>query len=1130
MKRYILLLSLIWLAGFSISGAQETYFGKNKVQYRSFDWEYIQTEHFDIYFYDGEYDLAKFAAHTLEHANKIVTDQLKYYSKSRIPVFIYNSHNDFQQTNIIYEEPTEGTLGFTEAFKKRIVVHFMGSYEDFRHLLHHELTHAVVYDMVYGEFFKAVLNPNRLFRIPTWLIEGYAEYSSNGGWSAEADMMVRDATVHDYLQPLEYMGFLSYTEGYALVKYIADKYGEEKIGEIFKKGKALLTIDRALKSSVGMDGEELYEKFAKEMRKRYWPDISQREEPKEFAKQLTEHSEDGSHYNEKPVYSPKGQMLAIFTDIGGYSEIYLISAIDGKKITRLVKGERSADLESLRWYTSGISFSPDGENLVFVSKSKGEDALNFIRIKGKDIYMRKKFGLKSITSPAWSPDGSRIIFTALSGPRRDLFMVDLQSDQLHQLTNDRYDDKDVSWFPDGNRIVFSSDRPHPDDPQIVDTNILAYGQYNLNVMDLSNRKITPVLVGSGLNTEPVVSPDGKKIAFASSRNGIDNIYVYYVDSQRVIPVTNTLTNAKSPTWSPDGKNIAFSTFFKGGYDIYVIKDIISKGEKGALAPTDFVMGKYDTESEWARRIDNSHLIKVSDDREEAETVPLEDPDFPGRIASNPDQWTALTGEKAPEKATGEESEGDESAGDQVVSDSTLIQTSDSTAAEVIDQETDGENTEAGSEDEDADKKDSGQQDEQDRYVYNSPEDGSVFSPIGDLESEVNATLAKDEMPVDSLAEVDLDNKLPGGEYKVRKYKTKFTPDFISGGLQYDTFFGFRGQTFFVFSDFLGDHQIYVVTDLVNTIDQSNLQFYYFYNKMRIDFGFGLFHTKNYYVDPLDELFSDRFYGFMASLFWPRSKFSRIELNTATTFIDRKYYESLSRTGRNVRVTTAQLSWIHDTVLWGITGPVNGRRYKLALEGALPVFGSESVKYYAGEADYRQYFPIVRPISFAFRLAGGISQGDNPKNYFVGGSTNKIGSISVAADVYEVENLYFSSVITPLRGYDYYELVGTRYAVTNMEIRFPFVDYFLMRYPLRLGLSRITGSLFLDMGAAWSDDTEFKGATSLGGPRLVGIKSGFGFGARANLGFLILRYDLAWRTDFHSVEPHTKHYFSLGADF
>lgn len=1080
----------------SVAEAQETYFGKNKVQYRNFDWEYIQTDHFDIYFYDDEYDLAKFSAEELEHAYDIVSSQLKYYVKSRIPVFIYNSHNDFQQTNITWQEPSEGTQGFTEAFKKRIVVHFMGSYEHFRHLLHHELTHAVVYDLIYGEFFKAVLNPSRLFQLPLWLAEGYAEYSSNGGWAQDADMMVRDAAIHDYLRPPGYMGFLAYSEGFALVKYIADTYGIEKVAEIFKKGKALVTIDKALKSSIGLNSEELYEKFSKEMRKRYWPDIALREEPSDFAKQLTKHGKDGSRYNEKPVFSPTGQVLAMFTDRNRYSEIFLISSIDGRTVARLVKGERSADLESLRWYTSGMSFSPQGDKLVFVSKASGEDALNFVAIKSKDIYLRKKFGLNSIISPAWSHDGQSVIFSALSSASRNLYQYHLETEQLTQLTDDRFDDMDVAWFPDSKRIVFSSDRPHPEDYPNLDSSEFVYGVYNLQIMDIETGEITPVMVGSGQNTEPTVSPDGSRIAFVSNRNGIDNIYVHYIDSARVMAVTNSLTNAKSPTWSPNGNRLAFSTFIKGGYDIYVIKDIVHKGGDGTLVPTDFVMGKYDTDGEWARDSEDFHLATGSDERGDESISSPDDPDFPSIESEEMWQWGRKTDDSQEATEDAEDTAAESSADSSAVAE-----------------------TEA----------DEATKPAEDIYVYNAPEDDeSVFAPGGEVISEEGQTLAQEAM-IDKISADSLDNMTENGEYRVRRYKTKFTPDYVSGGVQYDSFFGFRGQTFFVFSDYLGDHQIYVATDLVNTIDQSNLQIFYLYSKLRIDFGVGLFHTKNYYVDPLDRIFSDRFYGLLGSLSWPRTKFTRIELNTAVNFIDRKYVSGTNLDTDNVRVTTTALSWIHDTVLWGITGPVNGRRYKLTLEGATPIFGSESINYYATELDYRQYFRLGRPFTFSFRMAGGYSGGSHPKNYFLGGNTNRIGTISVGAEVYEVENLYFSTVVTPLRGYDYYDLVGTRFAVTNLELRFPFIDYFLMRYPLQLGLSRITGALFLDMGAAWRDGDGFKGASSDGG-KLLGIKSGFGFGARANLGFLVLRYDMAWRTDFNSVEPHTKHYFSLGADF
>jgi len=160
MYKFIILTAVLLFVAVLPAAAQDTYFGKNKVQYRNFDWEYIQTDHFDIYFYDGAYDLAKFTAREIEHAYTIVTEQLRYYVGRRVPIFIYNSHNDFQQTNIIWDVLSEGTQGFTEAFKNRIVVHFMGSYEEYRHLIHHELTHAVIYYMRYGNFLNHCLVPN----------------------------------------------------------------------------------------------------------------------------------------------------------------------------------------------------------------------------------------------------------------------------------------------------------------------------------------------------------------------------------------------------------------------------------------------------------------------------------------------------------------------------------------------------------------------------------------------------------------------------------------------------------------------------------------------------------------------------------------------------------------------------------------------------------------------------------------------------------------------------------------------------------------------------------------------------------------------------------------------------------
>lgn len=1100
----IFLVLLIVCALFTPVSAQETYFGKNKVRYKNFEWSYIQSRHFDIYFYEDAYTTAKFAATVMESSLVEITGELDYILQRRVPVFVYNSHNDFQQTNIISSLLPEGVGGFTEAFKNRIVIPFTGSYEDYRHVLHHELTHAIVYDLVFGRSLSSLISRQRLFSLPLWYAEGFAEYSSRHGWDYFSDMFVRDATINGYLAPPQYLGgFLAYKQGQAMIKYIAEKYGEDKLGDIIKKGKALLSLNKAMKQSLGIDQEKFFEEFSKEMRRRYWPEIANRKEVHEVSTQLTKARKDGSYFNEKPAFSPEGDRIAFYTDKSDYTEIVMISSTDGKQIARLVKSERSGDLESLHSFVSGVSFSPDGKKMVFVAKSKGKDALFFYDIRKRKIYDKIRFDYYNILSPSWSPDGDKVAFSALQGYKRDIFVFHIESAQVDQLTDDRYDDVELSWMPESDALVFSSDRNHQHS-YVNDsgTNIYArsgvvrpgnfnYGEYNLFKINFADQEIIELNFGPGQNKSPRVSPDGDKVAFISNRNGIDNIYIGYLADNKVFAATDILTGVRSISWSPEGDKIAFSAFNKGAFDIFVLKEIVPRGDSGVLTMTNFVLGDYDLLVDAEEEVSDSTLadssnveIALADDY----TVYKVDP-----AALNHDL-------------------------DSLVQDSTTA-AADSTMAAAPQSDDD---------DNDSIISESGIYD--DEYVFVSDQTSSPYDDyLVDVSNDSLTTPRPgQEEPAhfDSVAVPE-----PGGEYDIHKYKVKFTPDFVGGGFAYDTFFGIRGQTYFVFSDYLGNHQIYLATDLVNTIDQSNIQAYYFYNKNRTSIGAGLFHTNNFYQDSDNFLFSDRFYGFQVLASRPLSKFSRFQFTASQYFIDRKYLDFLDpRADRSTKVTTADLSYVTDNIIWGITGPVNGRRSKLSFSGGVNLFDSNDINFYSVDLDYRHYWHISKTFSVAFRASGGASFGGTPKLYFLGGTTNWIGSRTLDSKVYEVENLYFSDVVTPLRGVPYYDLSGDRYGLVNLEFRFPMIDYFVMRYPLPLVLSRVKGVIFTDFGTAWNG-SDFKGGTSQdGSSRLVDIKTGFGFGMRANLGFLVLRYDLAWTTDFDSVSDKPTYYFSFGADF
>ncbi|MBI1923372.1 hypothetical protein HYR99_03885, partial [Candidatus Poribacteria bacterium] len=99
-------------------------FGKNKVTDQHFDWLIHRTEHFDIHYYPSESRLVPILADIAEEAYEKHSEDFKHEIKDRTPIILYQSHKDFQETNIILDEIQEGVGGFSEIFKRRVVIPF----------------------------------------------------------------------------------------------------------------------------------------------------------------------------------------------------------------------------------------------------------------------------------------------------------------------------------------------------------------------------------------------------------------------------------------------------------------------------------------------------------------------------------------------------------------------------------------------------------------------------------------------------------------------------------------------------------------------------------------------------------------------------------------------------------------------------------------------------------------------------------------------------------------------------------------------------------------------------------------------------------------------------------------------
>ena len=586
--------------------AQYHSFGKNRVQYKDFDWRFIQSKHFDIYYYsEKNYELAEFSAQSLESALMQLQDDFDHQIVNRIPLIIYDSHNDFSQTNVVaLPTSAEGIGGVTDKYKNRMTVPFDGDYNDFRRTLHHELVHAVFNDMFYGGTIQSIIGNDIRLVFPLWFEEGLAEYTALG-WDTNTDMFIRDAVINGYLPPIERLsGYYAYRGGQSVWNYIVEEYGREKIAEILGRIKTSRNIEYGFVQSLDLTVDELSERWEESLKKRYFPEVAERESAKSIARLMTKRGDYGT-YNTSPTISPTGDKIAFITNKRGYFDVIVINALNGKKLKTIIRGEDNPEFEELNILNPNLAWSPDGQKLTLSTKTQGVDELAIIDYRTKKIEKIRLKELDAIGSVAWSPDGQKIAFDGNIGPYQDIFVYDLHKEQLTNITGDLFTDVEPYWDNDSNHIFFVSERADKidlhtytlDHRLLQDESIYQKDIYRVSVNAVSAQRITNT--ASWTERQPQITRNGRLI-YQSDRNGIQNAYEHDFETGEGIPLMDLQSGISQLSISADGSRIAFSSINEGYLDIFLLK-------------TPFVRKRSEQLSEnyWAiRRQKEPHSVRV----------------------------------------------------------------------------------------------------------------------------------------------------------------------------------------------------------------------------------------------------------------------------------------------------------------------------------------------------------------------------------------------------------------------------------------------------------------------------------------------------------------------------------------
>ncbi len=1050
------------------AGNAYSQFGQNKVQYKVFDWKYIQSKHFDVYFNQGGEYIAQFTAVAAESSLVSLENNIGYGIKNRVPIIVFNSHNEFQQNNAVDEYLPEGVGGVTELFKNRIIVPFEGDYDKFRHVIHHELLHAYMNDLYYGGSIQNIISQNITLQFPGWFSEGMAEYQSLNGMDKANDMFIRDAVIYDYMPPLDYIGgYLSYRGGQSFFSWLADEYGKDKIGDLMIQIKALGDVDEGFKDVYNMDIEKLSEKWHKSLKQTYWPDINTRQELNDFAIRLTNSKDGDGFYNTAPSISPKGDKVVFISNRDNFFSVYLADIKSGKIIKKLISGNQTADFEELHLLTPGLCWSPNGKKIAISVKSGDKDAIYVIDVESGDE-QELPIEFDGIFSVDWNPNNNSLVFRGDNSRQSDIWIYNLKTKGLQSVTNDLFTDVDPRWSKDGKKIYFSSDRGDytnlNDTPKDFDMNAYDYKNKDLYVYDVENAILTQFTNDKHANESSVVSSiDGNKVMYVSDRNGIDNIWLRNLETNEDRPITNSIDPISLLSLSADGKRLVFSALNKGGYDIFYLENPFDIDlNMKELPNTVFVQKMIDDKKKLTNVRDSLKFMSDSLFQLVKDSV-LNGEDF--LAVSDSINSTVDTSKNKTLYGNDVSLNLDPVKTDTVKESSShklKLKERDRTKFQL----TDNTNPDGSY--------------KVNKYkikfspdlIYSNANYSSFYGVQGIAQMAFSDVLGNHRIYVATSLVLDLKNS----DYAFAYY---YLPKRVDYGISA-------------------------------------------YHSARF-----LYVGRNFATS---RLYRYRTFGGDLSISYPITKFKRFDGALSYNHLSKENLDDPTEPTQNLDFVLPAISYVHDNTLFGYTAPIKGTRYNLTLMGT-PKIGKKGVSFFSAIADYRTYFELAENYNFVFRLNAGASLGKNPQRFYIGGTESWI-NYEIENNILPIENINdfaFSTPVMPLRGYNYNYRSGSKFALMNAEFRFPLFRYLVLGV-LPFGFQNIQGVLFTDIGTVWSNNKTLQFFENVNGSvKTKDLLIGMGVGARLFFLYFPMKFDVAWKYDLQKFSK-PNYMISIGADF
>ena len=1077
-------------------------FGKNRIQYRQFKWQYLSSENFDVYYYDARKAVAQHALEFLEAEFDRITDLIGYPPYFKTKVFLYNSLADLRQSNVGLNRTVYTANGETEFIKPYVEVANVGTAQEFKEELLFQISDLMVNEMMFGGSLKDIFQSSILMNLPDWFVDGASLYVSKG-WSAEMDDYIRQLMKTRKPKKITRLGGKEAAlAGQSVWNFIAEKYGKSSVGNILNYTRITRNEEKSVLITLGVTFKQLMNEWYK-----YYSEMDTRVTESYILPPDSVHFT--AHHNKTTLYttvkvSPDGRFIAYAENDRGRYIVKVRSLENGRERTIISGGSKVLN-QRIDYNLPLISWA-DANTLGVIGLKYGEYVFWLYDLSSRSKLPRELDRFSNIRSLNFSDNGRLAIISADFEGRNDLFLLSSRRDRVRRLTNDLYDDLDPSFIPGSNRIVFSSNRSSDTLRTKASPDFTALSStYNLFVFDLDTTKNLLKRITNTLSKDvrPLASDDNN-FYYLSDQRGIVNLFRYNRETGIYSQVTNFAASVKDYHADFDSNTLAYVMTKDRKQDIFVNRNF-----------------NYDrqifTPATRRKELQQARVIRERRKQEENKNMSIKDLLNARLRESQPvDSVEALP----------------------VVPDTLSINITEN-PADSVSKKGDVVNT--------------------DNYQFDVPEKKEPEVRTDNYRFEDEAV--KDNQPSESFLSRYMKARERSRITGPFPYESKFSADNLVASLIIDPMRGMGVLLETQMNDMLENYRFH--GGIMSTLDlrQGDVFAEFEYLPYFMDFT-ARFDRKAVRWDPYS---NDNVYKYTlhklelgASLpFTDRLRVSLKPFGAIATSVDLGEQpfplNPPSALTTNHYYAGAKTEIVYDNSVSTGMNLMEGTRGKISFMHYQGL-SDQQLSFSRASIDLRHYQKVYREIVFAVRGFAGTYFGPSPKKFLLGGMNNWLfnqteldgtdgeGSPNPLGLRRETQDILFVEYATNLRGFDYATLFGNSVMLMNAEFRVPLIRA-LTNGPIASNFFRnLQFTAFYDIGTSWSGQPPFTSETSVSynvvedGPFRAQIKNyinpwlySYGLGVRTVVFSYYVKFDFAWPVENYEVgEPRA--YLTLGFDF